>query len=226
MKTKEKITKTRKSIQNSTSINNKLSLPSKLTASQKKKIGIGIAIIAVLVIILLLTIKGLFIAAIVNGQPLTRISVIKELERQGGKTTLESLITRTLIIQEGKKRNITLNQSEIDQELMKISKNVESQGSTLDQALTAQGMTKNQLTEQIRLQLLVQKMVEKETIVSDKEVDDYLTQNKAQVPEGADQKTLRRETKDQLTQQKLQTATEKLIKELQDSAKVINLVKY
>lgn len=198
----------------------------KLTASQKKKIGIGVTIIAVLVIILLLTIKGFFIAAIVNGQPITRISVIKELERQGGKATLESLVTRTIITQEGRKRNITLTQNDIDQELKKISKNVESQGSTLDQALALQGLTKNQLTEQIRLQLLIQKMVEKETTVTDKEVDDYLAQNKDQMPEGTNQNTLRQGAKAQLKQQKLQTATEKLIKDLHDSAKIINLVKY
>ena len=69
-------------------------------------------------------------------------------------------------------------------------------------------------------------MVEKEAIVTDKEVDDYLAQNKDQMPEGTNQKTLAQDAKAQLKQQKLQMATEKLIKDLQASAKIINLVKY
>ena len=73
--------------------------------------------------------KGIFIAADVNGEKITRFAVIKELEKQSGKQTLESMVTKTLIIQEAKKRDINIGDTEIDTEIAKIAKNIEGQGS-------------------------------------------------------------------------------------------------
>ena len=56
-------------------------------------------IIAVIIILAALVYyyKGLFIAATINGSPITRLAVIKELEKASGKQALDSLITKKLI---------------------------------------------------------------------------------------------------------------------------------
>jgi hypothetical protein len=57
--------------------------------------------------------KVLFVAS-VNGQLVNRLSVIKELEKQGGKKTLDTIVLKTLINQK-QKRKLTIPQSEIDE---------------------------------------------------------------------------------------------------------------
>ena len=48
--------------------------------------------------------RGLFVVALVNGEPISRIEVIKALEKQGGKATLDSLVTKKLIAQEARSK--------------------------------------------------------------------------------------------------------------------------
>ena len=124
--------------------------------------------------------KRFFIAASVNGKSISRLTVIKELEKQGGKNVLETIITETIIRQEAEKRKIGVSQKEIDEEMKKIESNVVSQGSTLDQALQNQGMTKTVLIEQIKIQLMLQKMAGANITVSEKEIEDFISASKNQ----------------------------------------------
>ena len=64
---------------------------------KRKYLSIGIGIAFILLVLFLL--KSVFIAAIVNGQPVWRIPLIRNLEKQGGKQVLNSLITNILIYQ-------------------------------------------------------------------------------------------------------------------------------
>src|SRR4030042_6567735 len=69
-------------------------------------------IILVLVILVLAAAgyryKSLVVAATVNGAPIYRLSLIKQLEPQGGKTILDGIIEKTLIEQEAAKANISV----------------------------------------------------------------------------------------------------------------------
>lgn len=199
----------------------------KLTPRNKRLIIVAVAVIFILVA-LALYYKNVFVAATVNGQPITRIAVVKQLEAQNGKQTLDALVTQTLILQEAKKRNVNISQQDIDAELAKISKNVEAQGSTLDQALTAQGMTKNQLIEQIRIQLALDKMVGDNFKASQSEIDDFVKQSQEQLPEGSTTTAaeLAAEAKNQIAQEKKQQAMQELIAKLQKEAKINTFVNY
>ena len=176
--------------------------------------------------VLLYVFKGVFVAALVNGEPITRLSVIKSLEKQSGKATLDNLITKKLILQEARKRNVVVNQSEIDSELKKIEENLKAQGTTLDQALGLQGMTKIQLNNEIRIQLSIQRMVSGNLKVSDKEVADFLTTNKEQFSEGTTEAQMKNQAKEQIKQQKLQEKTQAFLADLQKKAKILKFVGY
>lgn len=169
--------------------------------------------------------KGLFVAALVNGKPISRFAVVSQLEKQGGKNVLDSLIVDTLIQNEAEKRKIKIDQKEVDAQLATIQKNVESQGSTLDQALASQGMTKDQLTEQIKLQTMLNKMVNQNVMISDKEIDDYINSNKDQLPQ-TDSASLRSQVKKQLTSQKIDQETQKFIQDLRSKANITYFVNY
>ncbi|TXG76475.1 hypothetical protein E6Q11_04395 [Candidatus Dojkabacteria bacterium] len=200
---------------------------SRLTSRNRKLIIVSAAVIFILVA-LALYYKSAFVAATVNGQPITRIAVVKQLESQSGKQTLDALVTQTLILQEAKKRNINITQKDVDAELAKITKNVEAQGSTLDQALAAQGMTKNQLMEQIKIQIALDKMVGNNFKATKTEIDDFVKQSQAQLPEGSTTTAAELETqaKSQIAQQKKQEAMQTLIAKLQKEAKIRTFVSY
>lgn len=193
---------------------------------RNKKLVALATLIILFIILLLYFFKGLFIAAMVNGEPISRISVIKELEKQTGRATLESLITKKLILQEAKKRNVEIGQKKIDAEIKKIETNLKGQGTTLDQALQLQGMTRDQLISEIRLQLVIQKLVSGDVKISDKEVSDFLTANKEQFPEGTTEEEMKSQAKEQIKSQKLQEKTQAFLADLQKKAKIRNFVGY
>lgn len=205
---------------------NPLNNLSQLIVIKNKKVTAVIILAIVLVVALLFVLKSVFIAAMVNGEPVSRLSVVKALEKQGGKTTLDSLITKKLILQEAKKRNLAVTQNDIDLEIKKITANLQTQGSTLDQALASQGMTKSALNDEIRIQVAINKMVGTDVLVTEKEIDDFVAANKAQMAEGTTQAQFRQQATQQLKQQKLQAKTQDFIKSLQDKAKVIHFVSY
>lgn len=186
-----------------------------------------ILILAIIIIIgLLYSFRSVLVAATVNGTPISRISEIKEAEKQSGKQALNVLITKALVSQEAEKRKIVVSQDEIDSEVKKIQSNLEKQGQNLDQLLAAQGMTRNDLTDQIKLQKMVEKMVGQDVKVTDKEINDYIEQNKASIPENMKPDEVKVNVKKQLTQQKLNEKIQTFIESLQKKAKIDYLVKF
>jgi hypothetical protein len=170
-------------------------------------------------------------AASVNGQLVSRIDVVKELEKQGGKKTLDVFILKTLISQEAKKRKVAVSQKDVDAEIAKIEKNVATQGATLESLLAQQGMTKANLVDEIRLQLLVTKMVGNDAVVTDKEIDDYIKAQSEQMalssleqPEA--EAPSRKVVKEQIKQQKLQEKIQAFITDLREKAKIKYFINY
>ena len=106
-----------------------------------------------------------------------------------------------------------------------ISKNLEQQGQKLDQVLALQGMTKEQLVDQIKLQKMLEKMVGK-IEVTDKEVDDYITSNQESLPQDQDEKTMKTNVKSSLVQQKMNTKAQELLENLRKNAKINYFVQY
>jgi len=137
--------------------------------------------------------------------------------------------TNNPIVQEAKKRKLSIPQSEIDAEMKKIEVNVSSQGSTLDALLAQQGMTKDDLVGEIKLQLLVTKMVDDNISVTDKEADDYIASQKSQLSLDSTQpapELTRDQAKTAIKQQKLQTKIQTFVADLKAKAKINYFVKY
>lgn len=186
--------------------------------------------IAVVVILIILAVvfyfKSLILAATVNGQPIFRISVIKSLEQQSGKQALNDLITKSLVYQEAKKRNIVINDTEVNNQIKTVSDSLSQQGQKLDDALKAQGLTKADLQDRIRLQLIVQKIVGNSIVVTNKEIDDYINANQASIPPDANLAQVRTQVANQLKQQKLSQKAQSLIADLQKNAKINYFIQY
>lgn len=194
--------------------------------SKLKQPRFFIPLIIIILVVVAFFLKGLFIAALVNGQPITRIAVIQELEKQGGKQALSSLVNQALILQEAKKKNVTVSQKEIDDSAKQIEDSLKTQGQTLDTALAVQGLTREDLSMQLKLRNLVTKLLADKVKVSDKEIADYIEKNKDTLPTDLKENELKKSVGEQLKQQKLATASQAWIEELNKNAKINYLVNY
>ena len=164
--------------------------------------------------------KGQFIAAMVNGQPISRLALIKELEEQAGKNTLEALVTKTLILQEAEKQKVTVGDEEVSQEIAQIEEDIAAQGQNLTQVLGMQGMSREDLREQIRIQKIVEKIVGEDIEVTEEEVENYFAENEDSFSEDADVEELKENIRQSLKQQKLSEGINLWITALRDSAEI------
>lgn len=185
---------------------------------KNNKKAILVAVILAIIVLALYHFRGLFVAATVNGHQISRIELTKELEAEGGAQALDTLVTKQLILDEAKKQNVTASQSDIDSQVATIEAQLKTQNQTLDQALAARGMSKAQLEDQLKVQVLIQKLVSKTVTVSDKEIDDYIKQNKST--------DTRQVVKDTLTQQKIASSFQTWIDGLKAKAKINYFVNF
>ena len=189
------------------------------------KRNVVIAIVVIFIVAIVYLLKNQLIVATVNGEPINRLTLINQLEKQTGKKVLEGLVTNTLILQEAKKRNVVVNNSEIDAEIKNIDDNLKKSGQSLDQALMLQGLTIDVVKEQVKVNLIIKKLLAGKISVSDKDINDYIDQNKESIPKDAKLEDTKKQARQQLEQQKLQGKYQELIKSLQDKAKINYLIK-
>jgi len=201
-----------------------------VTTPEKKGLPTAakVVIVAVIIGIIVFLAKGLFVVALVNGQPVTRYEVLHELESQGGKQVSSSLITKAIIMQGFSKKHITVSQQEIDAEIKRISNQVKQQGGTLDQMLAAQGETQKSFAERVKIQLMAQKLFADKLIITDTEVQSYIDNNKQDptIANATDDAALHRQIKNQLGQQKLRDAFQAWVTQLEKNSSVIHFVNY
>ena len=188
----------------------------------KKRVWAAFLIIIIIILALgVYFFRSLFIVAAVNGQPIWRLTLIRELEKQSGKEALDALISKTLVLQEAKKQNVIVGKEEIDQEIKKLEENFSKQGQDLNQILSGQGISKEGLAEQVRFQKIIEKILGKDINVTDQEVSDYIKQNESLLPKDSTAEELKLTVKRQLEQQKMSEKIQSWISSLQDSAKII-----
>lgn len=205
----------------------KTNISAKHTASGNylNKRNVVIALVVIFIVATIYLLRNQLIVATVNGEPINRLTLINQLEKQAGKKVLEGLITNTLILQEAKNKNITVSSDEVNSEIKKIDDNLKKQGQSLDQALALQGLTIDVVKEQVKTSLIVKKLLAGKISVSDKDVSDYIDKNKESIPKDAKLEDTKKQVRQQLEQQKLQEKYQELIKSLQDKAKINYLIK-
>lgn len=180
----------------------------------------------VAIIILGYIFKSLLIAAVVNGRPIFRYSLTRELERVGGKGTLESMIEQSLVYSEAQKLKKLATAEEINTALSSIEDSLKSQGLTLDQALSIRGQAKPELLGQIKLQKTVEKLLGDKITISDKEISDYFTQNKGLFTKTDTLDKVKDTIKSTLFQQKLSSEYQTLLTDLKAKAKILYFVNF
>ncbi len=191
--------------------------------ASKKTLGM---LVMILLVGSIFYFKDYFVVAMVDGEPISRLSVVERLEKRSGKSMLDSIITEKLIDNETKRQGISVGEDDINAEIKIIEANVAAQGATLEDALTQQGMTMDDFRQSITLQEKLEKLLEEKISVTEEEINTYLEKNKDQLPPSEDQGKLREQVAEQLKGQKLNQEGAKYIEELRSNAKIQFFMKY
>lgn len=170
--------------------------------------------------------KGLLVAATVNGQPISRLAVIRDLESQSGQMSLDAMITRALVFQEAEKKNVEATDQEIDAEIAKIEKQFSDQGQNLDQLLSAQGLSREKFSEEVRIQILVTKLLGDQAKVSDKEFNEFMANNQDLLENEENKEAAQASLRQQMEQQKLAQKYQEWIANVKKNAKINYFVNY
>jgi len=95
------------------------------------------------------------LAAKVNGVEITKDKLYDAMYAQVGEYTLEQLITEELIRQEAEKKNVSVTDEEVKQKLESIKEGFPE--GQFELILAQQGMTEEQLKEQLKPEVLLEK---------------------------------------------------------------------
>jgi foldase protein PrsA len=174
----------------------------------------------ILILGLLYSYKSQFIVATVNGQPISRIALVKELERQGKELAVDSLISQELIFQEAKRQKIGISQKELNKAVEEVENSFKTNNQTLDAFLNQQNITYKDFLQQVRLQLIMEKLLSDEINITDEEINQYLEENRDFFPDGVTEEQLRSSAEEQLKQVGLNAQVQELLDKLRSDASI------
>tara|TARA_B100000508_G_scaffold101355_1_gene79796 strand:- start:4563 stop:5222 length:660 start_codon:yes stop_codon:yes gene_type:complete len=184
----------------------------------------AVALVVVLILGVLLYSKGLIVAAKVNGESISRLGVVSELENQAGAAVLDSLISDILIEQAAAEAGVTVTDDDVEIQMAAFESQISERGGTLDDMLAQQGLTRESLTKQIRTQKMLEALLASEVTVTEEEIDAFIEAN-GPLPEGQEE-TLRPQIEEQLKSQKMSTAAQSYITGLRTQANIQYFVNY
>jgi len=141
-----------------------------------------------------------------------------------GQQALTGLIEKQLVLDEAKAKNITASEDEINQKSKPIEDSITQSGSTLDKWLVSNGLTKEAYRDQLKVLILVEKLLGDRLNVTDEEVAKYIETYKDSGLTDDDQgRSIARE---QLRQEKLSSEYPAYMEELKKSNAVNIFAKY
>lgn len=185
----------------------------------------NILLISILVVVgLAWQFKSNFIAAMVNGQPISRWQLNDRLVKKFGDQTLDSIVNERLILAAARQKGIFVKSEEIESKVKQIEARLDGKIS-LDDALKAQGLTKDDFRKELEIQVSIEKLFEKDATVSSNEIDDYMKKNSQAYKSASDPAAVNQEIKSILAQQKINDLFEKWFADIQKNAKVTKFLK-
>mgnify|MGYP001221907047 FL=1 len=184
----------------------------------------AVVLVAILILGALLYSQGLIVAAKVNGESISRLGVVSELENQAGAAVLDSLISDILIEQAAAEAGVTVTDDDVEIQMAAFESQISERGGTLDDMLAQQGLTRESLTKQIRTQKMLEALLASEVTVTEEEIDAFIEAN-GPLPEGQEE-TLRPQIEEQLKSQKMSTAAQSYITGLRTQANIQYFVNY
>jgi foldase protein PrsA len=119
------------------------------------------------------------VVAKVGGTPITRQTLLQESESYAGTQMLEQLITNQLVLDAAAKQKVTASDKEVNSALQSLEEQDGiSSDAQLESMLAQSHMTKAQLMEQLKVEVLEEKIAENKVKVTAKQIQTYYNNNK------------------------------------------------
>ncbi len=181
-----------------------------------KFIYLAIAIIALALLISYK--KSWFIAATVNGIPISNFEVLSRENSQFRQQMIDQIINEKLILSEASKKGVKVSEQDIDAKIAEIEKQVGG-ASAFDSLLAQQGETRTGVRDQVRLTLSLEGMYASEASVSAEEVTKFIEQNKDSL-QSSTPAEMTKEATDILKSQKLNQIYSQKFQEIKKAANI------
>lgn len=162
--------------------------------------------------------KSWFVAATVNGSPITNLELQMHLNQQFRAQTLTQLINEKIILSEAAKSSAIASDFDINKKISEIETNVGGVAA-LDSLLSQQGQNRESIRQQIKLQLSIEKLYTNEATVSAEEVTKFIEQNKDQL-QATDSAGQQVESYNTIKNQKLTQIFSQKFQDLKSKAKI------
>ena len=199
------------------SINNLLDkLDSLKSLRSSKKVYLTLLIAGVLLLVIFK--KSWFIAATVDGAPITNLELQSRLNQQFRNQILNQMINEKIILEEARKTGSIPADAEIDKKILELETSVGGV-EILNSLLTQQAQTRITLKDQVRLQLAISKLYDKKATVSAEELAKFIEQNKMSF-QATDSAKQQQEAFNLLKQQQISQIFNQKFQELRTKAKI------
>lgn len=162
--------------------------------------------------------KGWLLAATIDGRPVTRSELNQRMTQRFGSQMLEAMIGEKLIMNEAAKQGSVVSDDEVKQKITEVEKSL-SGSMSLDDSLKMQGITLAEFENQVRIQLVIEKMLSREVSVSAEEVAEYVKNNAKTMTASTDAER-KTEAENQIKGNKMAQKFSEWFAKLKDSAKI------
>lgn len=179
-----------------------------------------ILVVAIVVVLLVLGFykKEWFVAATVNGSPITFLEVLGRLNQDYKSQALDQLVSEKLIFDEANKKDVRVDKQEIDSKISEIEGQFGGVAG-FDSVLSQQGQTRKSFKEQMKIQLTLEKLYSNEATVSSDEVNSFIKESGGLL-ESTDSAKQREQAEKILRNQKLSQIFSQKFQELKQNAKI------
>jgi len=204
--------------------------PAKKTASRfiplsiSKPVMIFLAILVVVFFLIGTQFNGIILAAKVNKKPVYTWEFAKHLVSRYSQKAMDDLVRQKLIEEEAEKNQISVSEEEITSEIEAIRQEIGGQ-EALDKILKQEGISATDFKQEAKFQVLIKKILEKRTTITDREIEAFITQYEAQM-EATDEAGLKKEALAILESQKMSEGYALLFSELKEKALISQFLNF
>lgn len=128
--------------------------------------------------VLLAANRGWVIVALVDGKPIYSWSLNTLLRSRYGQQTLEGMIGETLIEKEAKKSDVVITDKDLQDKQNEILSSL-GESVNLSDFLKFQGISESEFNQQLRVQLVVERLLTKDLVIAEQDIDRYIATNRA-----------------------------------------------
>ncbi|MFV9511708.1 peptidyl-prolyl cis-trans isomerase [Tepidibacillus sp. LV47] len=123
------------------------------------------------------------IVAYVDGEKITQSQLVEELKRRYGKEVLNDYINKLVILKAAEKYEINVDRKEIEREYNKLQEEYDSEEGNTASGREQMGFNKDELMQNIKLQLLWEELATKDVVIPEKDLKTYYQEYQEQFKE-------------------------------------------